>query len=197
MMTFTKSAIAALLISTAAFAAPASANDFGLDEARFGGTWAQPDWLDANHAEDDQFGINAELLFRPINIDLFGVADGETEGFLYSIMNPRAHLGGMVNFDDDGTSYGYAGLTWQFGLTEALFLEGGFGLALNNGEERPSATRAGLGSAITFRESIALGVNVTENITALIQLEHLSHAEVFDDQNRGLSNISARIGYKF
>ena len=102
-MTLTKSALVALLISTATFVSPAAPHHFGIDEARFGGTWAQPDWLDGSHVEDNQFGINAELLFRPINVDLFGLADGETDGFLYIVMKPRAHVGVMVNIESNGT----------------------------------------------------------------------------------------------
>jgi hypothetical protein len=31
----------------------------------------------------------------------------------------------------------------------------------------------------------------------VFQLEHLSHAELFHDSNRGLSNASMKLGYKF
>lgn len=124
--------------------------------------------------------------------------DAPADDFLHALATPRIHLGGMVNFDDDGTDYVYSGLTWQFGLTDVVFLEAGFGLGLNNGSERTTATRAGLGSKVTFRESIALGFNLTDAATLVFQLEHLSHAELFDDNfNRGLSNASVRLGFKF
>ncbi|MGI9354354.1 MAG: acyloxyacyl hydrolase, partial [Rhizobiaceae bacterium] len=114
----------------------------------------------------------------------------------------RIHVGGMLNFDSDGTDYVYTGLTWQYGLTEVVFLELGLGLGLNNGEDDaspiPNPTRAGLGSRVTFRESFAVGFNLTPQSTLVFQVEHLSHAELFDDRsNRGLSNASVRYGYKF
>lgn len=189
------SRIAGVIAIIFSLATAASAQTIMIDEARFGGTWAQPEWLDHGHREDDQFGVNAEILLSPFNWDMRAAPEDD---FLHALATPRLHIGGMLNFDDDGTDYVYSGLTWQFGITEMIFIEGGFGLALNNGSEVTTATRAGLGSDITFRESIALGFNLTEAATLVFQLEHLSHAELFDDRfNRGLSNASVRVGMKF
>ena len=169
-----------------------------IDEFRFGGTWAQPDALDNDHPENDQVGVVAELLFTPVNIDLFGIADDRTSGYLYNLMNPRPHLGAMINFDDDGTSYAYAGFTWHHRLGEVLFFESAFGISVNNGEENPtSSNRADLGSNVMFHESIGLGANLTEDMTIVLAIEHLSHAGLFDSDNRGLTNASLRLGKKF
>ncbi len=169
-----------------------------IDEARFGGTWAQPNWLDRGHPEDSQFGVNAEILFAPLNWDS---RDNPPDDFLHALATPRVHIGGMINFDDNGTDYIYTGLTWQYGFTETFFAEIGLGIGFNNGEDEafpiPNPVRAGLGSSITFRESFALGFNLTPEATLVFQVEHLSHAELFDDSNRGLSNASVRLGYKF
>lgn len=181
------------------FVLPASALDGLIDEARFGGTWAQPEWLDSGHPEDNQFGVNAELLFSPLDWEL---RENAPDDFLHALATPRIHVGGMLNFDSDGTDYVYAGLTWHYNFTDIFFAELGFGLGLNNGKERaqplPNPTRAGLGSNVTFRESFALGFNLTPQSTLVFQVEHLSHADLFhDDSNRGLSNASVRYGYKF
>lgn len=178
---------------------PAAALDGLIDEARFGGTWAQPNWLDRGHPEDNQFGINAEILFAPLNWEM---REDAPDDFLHALATPRIHIGGLVNFDNDGTDYVYTGLTWQYGITERMFVELGFGLGLNNGEDDafpiPNPTRAGLGSRVTFRESFAIGFNLTETTNVLFQVEHLSHAELFDDKsNRGLSNASLKVGFKF
>jgi len=168
-----------------------------VDELRFGGTWAQPEWLDNGHAEADQFGINAEILFRPVNISISGRHSGESGGFWHSVFNPRPHIGGLANFSSNGSSYGYAGLTWHHDLSEAFFLETGFGMGVTNGSEKASANRAGLGSKVLFHEKLAFGVNLSETMTAVLQFEHLSHASLFGDNNRGLSNTSLRLGHKF
>jgi len=191
--------LAAALGFFACLIVPASALDGLIDEARFGGTWAQPEWLDSGHPEDNQFGVNAEILFTALNWE---TRENAPDDFLHALATPRVHIGGMVNFDSDGTDYIYTGLTWQYSFTETFFAELGFGLGLNNGEDRarplPNPTRAGLGSSVTFRESFALGFNLTPQSTLVVQVEHLSHAELFDDDsNRGLSNFSVRYGYKF
>ena len=175
----------------------AHAEESIIDEARFGGTWAQPDWLDANHTEAEQAGINGQLLFKPVNIDVFGLGEGSDSYFLNALFNPRPTIGGMANFDKHGTSYVHAGLNWHFALGETFFVEAGFGGAWNNGSDVPTATRAGIGSNWVFNESLALGVNVTEDITAVLQWDHLSHRDFFGSHNRGLNNLSARIGVKF
>lgn len=177
--------------------APANAQEAIIDELRFGGTWAQPDWLDNNHTEGDQAGINVEVLFKPVNIDFLNLFDDPGQGFVSELINPRFHLGAMGNLDEDGTSYAYAGLTWHFAVTNSFFVEAGFGGALNNGSDVPTATRAGIGSNLLFRESIGLGFNVTENMTIIAQYEHLSHRDLAGSANRGLNNISMKVGFKF
>lgn len=171
--------------------------DSALDEMRFGGTWAQPEWLEHNHAEADQFGIVMELLFNPLDLSFSGNTSAEPGSFRAALLSPRPHVGGLANFDGDGTSFGYAGLTWHYNLSQTFFVETGFGMALTNGSEDGSAQRASLGSKVLFHESLAFGVQVTDTVSALFQLEHLSHAGVFADSNRGLTNASVRLGHKF
>ena len=183
---------ASLTVGTTVFA-----SDTIIDEVRFGGTWAQPEWMDANHTEGDQAGINAQILLNPFDIDLFDIVDDGDSGFLHSLMNPRPNIGAMVNLDEDGTSYITAGWVWQFELTETFFFEAGFGGGWNNGSDVPTATRAGIGSKWLFNESLAFGANISENMTVVVQWDHLSHRDFAGDMNRGLNNISARIGFKF
>ena len=169
-----------------------------IDEFRFGGTWAQPKALEKNHPENEQAGVGAEVLFTAVNIDVFGLADDRTSGYLYNLMNPRPHIGAMINFDDDGTSYAYAGFTWHHKLGEIFFFESTFGLSVNNGEhDEIPGRRAGLGSNLLFHESIGLGANLTEDMTVVLAVEHLSHAGIFGSENSGLTNASLRVGKKF
>ena len=170
-----------------------------IDEVRFGGNWAQPNWIEASHPEGDQFGIGGEILFAPVNIDYFGLAGGNSSKLVEIMMNPRPHLGGMVNFDDDGTSYAFTGLTWHYAVDEVFFLETSFGFSVNNGKEDNGGdpNRASLGSNFLFHESFGFGVNLSEDMTAVFAVEHLSHAGLFGDDNRGLTHTSLRLGQKF
>lgn len=186
----------AALASLIALTSTTSALAF-VDEFRFGGTWANPSWLEQNHPEGDQFGINAEVLFEAVNIDVLNLFEGTDSAFAQQLITPRPHFGGLANVDDDGTSYVYGGLTWQFELTEVFFIEAGFGMAYTNADENGGNGRAALGSDWQFHESIGIGANLTENLTAIVQLDHLSHTELFSDHNRGLSHASVRLGYKF
>ena len=169
-----------------------------IDEVCFGGTWAQPEWLEASHPEDNQVSIGAERFFNSVNIDLFGHSDSSSSKFMTSIFNPRPHVGAMVSLDDDGTSYTYTGFTWHFDVDEIFFIETSFGFSVNNGEkDKSSSDRASLGSNFLFHESIGFGVNVTEDVMMVLAVEHLSHASLFSSQNKGLSNASLRVGHKF
>ncbi|MEM9732066.1 MAG: acyloxyacyl hydrolase [Pseudomonadota bacterium] len=181
---------AALMLLTAAVAQAQSAF---VDELRFGGTWAQPAFLDGNHPEKDQFGLNGEVLFAPFDLDARADASND---FINAILTPRLHLGGMVNFDENGTSLLYSGLTWHFGLTENLFLETSFGGSLNDGKRSNSANRAPLGATLLFRESIALGYKISPQMNVILQVDHNSNANLAD-KNRGLTAMHLKIGYRF
>lgn len=188
-----------LALSVAVMTSTASAQV--IDELRFGGTWAQPEFIDAAHPEANQVGITGEVLFTPFNFDSRVGAEGD---FLNAILTPRFHIGGMANLSNRGTSYGYAGLTWHYGLTERLFLETSFGASVNNGLKdgklnvpETDLVRARLGSNILFRESVALGYKVTDQVSVLLQIDHNSHAGLWADKNRGLTATHIKLGYKF
>lgn len=180
----------ALLLATHA---PARADGF-IDQVRFGGAWANPEFVDTRHVEADQVAVAGEVLFRPLEP---GYTDGIEPGFLRSLLTPRPHLGLFGNLSDNGTDFVYAGLTWHYDLGSVVFLETSFGLALNNGSRNGSPNRAALGSNITFRESIGIGFNLTDRVDAIVVLEHLSHAELFDERNRGLTHLGVKVGYSF
>lgn len=195
-MAFRKASLCAAfsIAVTLSATAPAAAQDLAFDEFRFGGTWAQPDFVDSNHAEKDQAGVNIEFLTTPVNLDVGGIA---TNAFLRRMLSPRLHIGGVANFNKNGTSYGYAGLTWRHPLTEGVFVETSFGGSVNNGNINGNAQRASLGSNVTFRESFALGVNLTESSVMLLQIDHNSHAGLAGRKNRGLTALHLKFGMKF
>ncbi len=189
--------ILSVCIATSSVFAQDLTSDSWINEARLGGHWNQPGFFETGHKERDQSGISAELLFQPVNIDFLGLFEAGPESWTYALVNPRPHLGGLINLDGNGTNYGYGGLTWHFELTDLVFFEGGLGMAYTNGSKTGSATRAALGAKWQFHESVAIGFNVSENLTLVTQFEHLSHRKVFSNYNRGLSSLSVKLGYKF
>jgi len=113
------------------------------------------------------------------------------------ILPSHAHVGTTLN-TGGSTSHVYAGLTWQYDVTQALFFESSFGGALHDGDTGrvPVAGRNALGCSPLFRESASLGYRVTSNWTVMGTVEHLSNAGLCR-QNRGLTNFGARVGYTF
>jgi hypothetical protein len=110
---------------------------------------------------------------------------------------PRPHIGGSLNFDDK-TSFAYAGLTWTVDITPRFFIEGSFGGAIHNGSTGRvvPVDRNALGCSPLFRESGSVGVRLSANWSVMATVEHLSNAGLCS-QNRGLTNIGARLGYTF
>ncbi len=111
---------------------------------------------------------------------------------------PRPHFGGSLNFDDR-TSFAYTGLTWTFDVTPSLFVEGSIGGAFHNGRNElddPFSDRQALGCSPLFRESGSVGVRLSANWSVMATVEHLSNAGSCSD-NRGLTNVGARVGYSF
>jgi lipid A 3-O-deacylase len=163
--------------------APAGQSLSFLSEVRLG-TFAH----DAMSPEAGSADLNGEILFaKP-----FG-GDGGTWDFLI----PRPSIGGTVNFVGK-TSQAYAGLTWTYDITKSIFVEGSFGGSANNGKTGiivPPGHNA-LGCNVSFRESASLGYRFNENWSLMATIEHMSNAGLCN-QNRGLTNYGARIGYSF
>lgn len=130
--------------------------------------------------------LNAEALFQPLPW---------SSGFpaLDRVIQPRPHIGATINAGGD-TSLAYAGLSWTIPLyRDWLFAEASIGGALHNGPlEAPGV--ASYGCSWAFRETLSLGLNVTEDWSLLGTFEHMSNAD-FCDYNRGLTNAGVRLGY--
>jgi lipid A 3-O-deacylase len=163
---------------------PAPARSGLLSEFRFGFSAQDPWGVESNSAN-----LTGEILFaKP-----FTASDLFTSYFI-----PRPHVGGSLNFDGQ-TSFAYAGLSWTVDLTPSLFVEGSIGGAFHNGD---TGTRTGprniesLGCSPLFRESGSVGVRLSANWSVMATLEHLTNAGACSD-NRGLTNVGARLGYTF
>ncbi len=176
------SADAADVIGPAAYPPPARPMSF-VSELRVGASVQDPWGPEAGSAN-----ITGEILFaKP-----FTTADLFTSYFV-----PRPHLGGSLNTRGD-TSFAYAGLTWTIDVTPRFFVEASFGGAVHNGKtgDVVPVDRAALGCSPLFRESGSIGYRLSANWSVIATVEHLSNAGACG-QNRGLTNIGARLGYTF
>lgn len=182
----TSGAVAADARRSASTPYPANSQPSLLSEFRIGFS-AQDPW--GPEGRDGSANLTGEILFaKP-----FTASDLFTSYFI-----PRPHIGGSVNFDGR-TSFAYAGLTWTVDITPSLFVEGSFGGAFHNGEKEAfgiSAHHQSLGCSPLFRESGSVGVRLSANWSVMATIEHLSNAGACSE-NRGLTNIGARVGYTF
>lgn len=157
-----------------------------LSEFRIGFS-AQDPW--GSEGDDGSANLTGEILFaKP-----FTASDLFTSYFI-----PRPHIGGSLNFDGR-TSFAYAGLSWTLDVTPNLFVEGSFGGAVHNGTRHvhdPFGDHQPLGCSALFRESGSVGVRLSANWSVMATVEHLSNAGSCSD-NRGLTNVGARVGYSF
>ena len=184
-------AILGLLLAPAAQAADPAALSYApplqpmsfVSELRLGGS-AQDPWS----PERGSGNFTGEVLLRkPI-----AAANLFTSYFV-----PRPHLGASLN-TAGRTSFAYAGLTWTADLSPALFLETSLGGAIHNGAtgERVAIGQSALGCSPLFRESASLGVRLNARWSVVATVEHLTNAGACQ-QNRGLTNLGARLGYTF
>ena len=187
--------VAALgLLAFALPSGPASAADYTLSPGPLpsqafqyeirGGVFAH----DPFSPEKGSADINAEFLAKLP----FAAPSGG-----WSFLIPRVHVGGMLN-TAGRTSHVYAGFTWTYDITRAIFAEASFGGAFHNGYtgDAPRYHENSLGCSPLFRESASLGYRLTENWSVMATIEHMSNAGLCK-QNRGLTNVGARIGYRF
>lgn len=181
----TGSAGAADVAGPTSYAPPLQPMSF-VSELRIGAS-AQDPWS----PEKGSANLTGEVLFaKP-----FTTADLFTSYFV-----PRPHLGGSLNLDGK-TSFAYAGLSWTVDITQRVFVEASVGGALHSGNTQSNAAlvpldRTALGCSPLFRESGSVGYRLSRNWSVMATIEHLSNAGACS-QNRGLTNVGARLGYTF
>jgi hypothetical protein len=110
------------------------------------------------------------------------------------IGSPAPYVLAIVN-TDGGTSIAAAGLSWKLGGT--FYARPGIGIAIHDG---PSLrVRAGddlrtdLGSRVLFEPELALGWQASPRLGIEASWVHVSHAQLFGEQNPGLDIIGARL----
>jgi lipid A 3-O-deacylase len=145
------------------------------------------------HGSEEGWDLDGEYLFA----SPFGPTP-RAGNFLTALVTPRPHIGGTWNSEPDGTSKAYAGLTWTFGLGHGLLFETSFGGAFHNGElDSPLVEPVidSYGCPFNFRESVSLGLELSDRVSLLFMVDHMSNANLCL-RNRGLTNGGVRLGYR-
>lgn len=177
-------------------AAPAAAQDmtpmWWVDELRGGLFWHSVDhagpnpllgFIDTTRGVD----INAEVLFHPFDLGEFNW-----------LGQFRPHVGASIS-TNGLESMLYAGLSWTWHVFDSpVFIEGTFGGSVNNWDPANTNPNArNLGCNALFRESASIGVDVTEQASVMLTVEHASHAGLCAGGNTGITNFGARLGFRF
>ena len=119
-------------------------------------------------------------------------------GWQEIMLRPRIHAGAIISTTGNASQL-YTGFTWTVDLTDKLFVDLGFGAALNNaelGREGGNSNGPEVGCHVLFHESLGAGYKLTENWRVMATVEHSSNAN-FCDSNGGLSYAGLSVGYKF
>jgi len=157
------------------------------DEVRGGASFSVQD------NDDSGVIVRGELLFRA-----FG--QPYQNYFANTLLRPRLHVGGALATEDGGVSQVYGGLTWNFPLFGAVFLEASFGGTWHDGPLASPGDGLDLGCHWLFRESVGLGYDVNEHWRVLVAADHSSHAKLCDGGdagNSGITHVGGYIGYRF
>lgn len=178
--------------AVAAWAAPVSAQDFGISELRAGAyvTGLElPYFLpyDGHSQFVSLDTLDFEVLFHSPDIDAFGW-----------LGSPRPAIGATIS-TIGRESLLHAGLVWQYFIGGGpVFAEGSLGLALNNGvAEAAVAPARNLGCNFSFYWTLGVGTKLTDNVSVLAQVYHGSHAGVCGPNNEGLNGAGLKFGYAF
>jgi len=139
--------------------------------------------------KEDGVGMNAEALFGKIDA-------------LEFIGSPRPQFGLSIATGEHATSSVYAGFNWGVDVLPWLFVDGGVGIAVHDGEVSFSPAdplineHNFLGCRVLARLSADVGVRIAPRVTASIHTNHMSNAGICSE-NEGLDSTGFRFGVRF
>jgi lipid A 3-O-deacylase len=185
----------ALCLSLASL--PALAAQAGpVEEVRFGVTEHNVCIANCDNAnKEDGPNINGEIVFA--SPDLLNI-----------LWSPRPYVMASVNTAGD-TSFGGAGLHWNWDFADGWSLEPGVGYVIHDGEltfpfpqgdprnDPVSEETVFFGSRDLFRTSLALNRDLGDKWGAQVMYEHLSHGQILGSgRNQGIDNVGVRVIYR-
>lgn len=109
----------------------------------------------------------------------------------------QPYVFGAVNTAGE-THYAVAGVSAKFG--KRLFVRPGIGIAVHSGDNRdfddPFDDDVEFGSSLLFAPELGVGYQVSDRFSMEASLVHLSHGQLFGDQNPGIDNVGVRLSWK-
>ena len=107
-----------------------------------------------------------------------------------TVLQPYAFV--AVNTAGD-THYAAAGLSAKFG--ERIYVRPGLGIAVHTGstDDFQRTDRIAFGSRILFEPELGIGAQLSDRISVEASWVHMSHGQIFGQQNPGIDNIGLRL----
>ena len=185
------------LVAFLALALPgATASAQLVEEVRLGVMQHNVCVLDCDNANKEQGpDISGEIVFA-------------SPDFLDVIGGPRPYVAASANLSGD-TSFGGAGLHWNWDFADGWAFEPGFGYVIHDGElsfpfpqgdprnDAISRSKVFLGSRDLFRTSFAINRDLGEKWAVQVMYEHLSHGQILGNgRNQGIDNAGVRVIYR-
>jgi lipid A 3-O-deacylase len=97
-----------------------------------------------------------------------------------------------------GTNYGAVGLSTKFG--DRLFIRPGLGIAVHTGSAKNHVDLSNddieFGSRVLFEPEIGMGAMLNKRLSFEASLVHMSHAQLFGQQNPGIFNLGVRLTWQ-
>ncbi|MCC7267641.1 MAG: acyloxyacyl hydrolase [Caulobacteraceae bacterium] len=135
---------------------------------------------------------------------------------LEAIGRPQAHA--FVSINSEGTSnFAAVGLSWPIDITRTVYVRPGIGMAYTDGKAGlppvnapglPPAeiarrlelynTRIDFGSHLLFQPEIAIGLRLSERVSAELSWVHISNGNILGSgKNQGMDDAGVRLIYAF
>lgn len=96
------------------------------------------------------------------------------------------------------THYAAVGISRKFG--DRIYVRPGLGIAVQTGSatkhQIPGNGEIEFGSRILFEPELAVGARLNDRMSIEASWIHLSHAQLFSDQNPGIDNVGIRLNFK-
>jgi lipid A 3-O-deacylase len=94
------------------------------------------------------------------------------------------------------THYAAVGISAKFG--DRIFVRPGIGIAIHTGSDDNfnRMDRIAFGSRVLFEPELGVGFRLSDRASLEASWVHMSHAQLFGQQNPGIDNIGARLSWK-
>lgn len=131
----------------------------------------------------EEKGVDAQLGYR------FGrIGKTPLEPYLFGSVNSAGK-----------THYAAVGISAKFG--KQIYVRPGIGIAIHSGDSGdlndPSDKDVEFGNRLLFAPELGVGYQVNDRLSFEASLVHLSHGQLFGNQNPGIDNLGVRVNWKF